>query len=509
MVWIATAEECRQLDRDAEAQGISVEQLMQEAGRAIAACVLEEFQGAKRIAVVCGKGNNGGDGLVAARLLAEREKDVSVLIAAGKEELNPNARRELDRLQEPGVTAFFTQDDPAKVNRILRKADLIVDALLGTGARGVPEGSIRSAIEAINAAGRAVLSVDIPSGVDCDSGATPGDAVIAKRTLTFGLPKPFLFQGEGTLLAGEWSVAPIGFPPKLLEAPRGSRLADPEEARSLLPKRTKASHKHAVGSVLIVAGSERMPGAAALCARAALRAGAGLVAVASVPSVCEAVAQQLPEAILIPLPEERGAISPDAAPVLTQRKERFQAAVVGPGLSLEPSVAESLRRLFEERTGWRYCLDADALTHVVGGVPLPTEQAVLTPHAGEMARLIGWDPARILHDRFGAVREAAGRTGKDVLLKGAYSLTTGHQQGVVVVNTSGNPGLASPGTGDVLAGLVGTLLTRLPSGAAAMAGAYWHGLAGDLCAAEIGPAGFLASELADMLPKARATIAAA
>ena len=474
---------------------------MHEAGRAVASCVLEHFPTAKKIAVVCGKGNNGGDGLVAARLLAERAKDVSVIVAAEPEELNDNARRELKRLKDPGVLTLFVSDDKGKAQRALQKADLVVDALLGTGARGAPEGAVFEAITAINTLGKPVVSVDIPSGVECNAGLVPGEAIRAKRTVTFGLPKPFLFQGEGMDRAGLWSVDPIGFTPQILKRETGSRLISIEEVRQLLPKRAKRTNKHKQGSVLIVAGSAKMPGAAVLAARGALRAGAGLVTVASAPSVCEVVSQNLPEAILLPLPDNAS----DAASLLLEKKERFQSAVFGPGLSTNEQAGELLSAVWKAEPNWRMAIDADALNCVARGVALPASDVVLTPHEGELARLLGSTSEDVAANRFDAARKGFEKFGKTLILKGAYSIVAGAGP-ALLVNPTGNPGLASPGTGDVLAGVLGALLTQQDSGNAAIAGVYWHGLAGDHCASEIGPEGFLASEVADRLPRARATI---
>jgi NAD(P)H-hydrate epimerase len=440
--------------------------------------------------------------------LAERAKDVTVMVCADLGDLNENAKRELDRLKDPGVVPIFAPSDGAKAHRALGKADLVVDALLGTGARGAPEGAVFDAITAMNALGKLVVAVDIPSGVDCDTGSIPGEAVWANRTVTLGLPKPFLFKGEGMDRVGKWTVESIGFPTVILDEERDARLIGAQEVKALLPKRAKQTNKHKQGSVLIVAGCEKMPGAAVLAAGGALRAGAGLVTVASVASVCEAVSKNLPEAILLQLPEVRGVISPDAADVILEKQDRFQSAVFGPGISTAEPVGHFLKRVWSEPLKWRMVLDADALNWIAKGISLPTTDVVLTPHEGEIARLLHISPEDVSLSRFKAARQAFENLGKTIVLKGAYSLIAGAGN-PLLVNPTGNPGLAAPGTGDVLSGVLGALLTRHESLRAAIAGVYWHGLAGDLCAKEIGPAGFLASEVADRLPKARATITSA
>ncbi len=490
------------MDRQAEAQGISIEALMHEAGRALAACVVEHYGHAKRIAVFCGKGNNGGDGFVAARLLAERQLQVDVRVAAAEKDLNPNAQREAERLREVGVTPHFGLTDAP----IDLRMDLVIDAVLGTGVKGAPAGAAASAIEAIGSADCPVLAADIPSGVDCDTGATPGIAVRADRTVTFGLPKPFLFQGSGMDLAGAWTVAPIGFPASLLEASRAARITTPSEARAWLPLRAKSAHKGSEGHVLIVAGNDRMPGAAVLCARAALRAGAGLVSVASSDVVCRVVAAHLPEAIFLALPDEDALLGPNSAQPLLAARRSFDAVVVGPGLGDWPEVGLFLEEWLP-KLKVPTVVDADALSLLAKGAFRPGGPTVLTPHPGEAGRLLGIETVDVQADRFQSADALARKFGAVALLKGAYTVAADGAT-PLRINPTGNPGMAAPGTGDVLAGVVGALLAKgLSPFAAASLGAYWHGLAGDLCAAEIGPAGFLASELADRLPRARATIA--
>jgi NAD(P)H-hydrate epimerase len=350
-----------------------------------------------------------------------------------------------------------------------------------------------------------VVSVDLPSGVSCDTGEELGDSVWAVRTVTFGLPKPFLFQGTGLEHAGHWTVADIGFPRELLEEPTDRKLVDADWVGCMLPERTRACHKGDNGTVLIVAGSRRYLGAAALAARGALRAGAGLVMVASVPSVCELVAAQVPETIHLPLPEIDGVISPEAADAVLEAARTADAAVFGPGLTSSEAAREFLSLVWPQ---WHRpcCIDADALNAVAHGVRLPDAECVLTPHPGEMGRLMRCSSAEIQADRFGVANKAAQAFGKSVLLKGAFSIVASEGE-PTLINGTGNPGMAAGGMGDVLSGIVGTLLAQsLPPYYAAACGAFWHGLAGDRCAHRIGSIGFTASEVANALPGARATI---
>jgi NAD(P)H-hydrate epimerase len=506
-MWIANAAQCRELDRTAmEEFGVPPVVLMERAGLAVFEVVRELLPEGGRVTVMCGKGNNGGDGLVVSRLAAEHGFHVECLVAASESELTADSRTQLAIARAQGVQPIFYDDC-----RWILKADclgcrdLVVDALLGTGAKGELKGPILESIRIINRSGVPVVSVDVPSGICTDTGGDLGESVWALRTVTFGLPKPYLFQGLGLEHAGYWTVADIGYPNILLQEPTDARLVSPEWVVSLLPERLRASHKGENGHILIVAGSRRMPGAASLAAMSALRAGAGLVTVAGVESVLHAVSANVPEAILLPLAESEGVLVPEAADELLERQHSFHAALFGPGLTHQQSVREFLSRVW---TQWETpsVIDADALNSVSEGVALPETECVLTPHPGEMSRLLHCSIAELQSDRFQTVHQAVQLLGKTVLLKGPYSII-GETDQPLMVNCTGNPGMASGGMGDVLGGVIATLLAQeLPPYCAATCGAYWHGLAGDLCASEIATFGYTASEVANALPKARAKL---
>lgn len=503
VMWIADADRSREIDRLArERFGIETDTLMERAGHAAFHALLGMLPARRRIAIVCGKGNNGGDGLVVARLARAQGLSVMCLVAAEEHELGVHASKQLLAARQAGVIPIFAGSPGWLAD--LRSVDLIVDALLGTGMRGEVQGPVREAILAIGAAGVPVLSVDVPSGIDCDTGAVQGVAVKATRTVTFGLPKPLFFQGAGVDLAGDWSVADIGFPAELLSEPTGVGLLDREWIASTLPTRQRSGHKGEHGRVLIVAGSLGMRGAAALSALGALAAGAGLVTVAAIPSVCDAVAVLVPEATLLPLADAEGTIAGESAVDVLQNQERFDAAVFGPGLTTAPGVRSFLAEVWSD---WRLpsCIDADALNLAAEGLALPEAARVLTPHPGEMARLVKSTTSDVQADRFGAARRLAIATPGAILLKGAYSLIASQGQ-PLWVNPTGNAGMGSGGMGDVLSGVVGALLAQgLGPEEAAACGAFWHGQAGDLC----GPHGFTASQLAAKLPEARAKIVSA
>lgn len=506
-MWIASAERCREIDRRAAVEfGLTPETLIERAGSAAQLVVQELLPEGGRIAIFCGKGNNGADGLALARFLKDQSASVDVLLASEPEELSTDAKLQHSKAMEAGVVS--NSPDSAKYRHVINtlgQYDLIVDALLGTAATGEVRGTIRDAILAINKSGVPVLALDVPSGIETDTGQELGESIWALKTITFGLPKPCFFQGTGLEHAGYWDVEQIGFPTELLDEETGIWLSKQEFVRHCLPERHRGGHKGDHGSVLIVAGSKNMPGAAVLAAKAALRSGAGLVTVASIPSVLETVAAHLPEALLLHLPERFGAISPEAAKHLIEYQPRVDSAVFGPGLTTSESVLNLLADVWPRWT-IPTVIDADALNAVAEGVPLPACPHLMTPHPGEAARLLKLSTAEVQADRFDAVRMLVNRYGDSVILKGAYSLvaTPGCS---IVVNPTGNEGMGSGGMGDVLSGVLGTLLAQdLPPRCSAVCGTYWHGLAGDLCAAGLGSFGYLASEVADALPLARAKI---
>lgn len=509
-VWIADRERSRAIDHSATADhGVPVRTLMENAGSAVFEAAAEMLREGGRLAVLCGKGNNGGDGFACARLAHEHGYSVQCLVAAKPGELRGQADEQRNLAHRAGVPcAFLGSKEYEDGLGGLDGFELIVDALLGIGVQGEVQGPVLAAIQAINASDTLVVAVDVPSGIDCDTGAELGDAVWALRTVTFGLPKPCLFQAEGLEKCGFWSLADIGFPEALLAEPTDARLVDAAWVGEQFPERLRGSHKGHNGAVLIVAGSVEMPGAAVLVARAALRSGAGYVGVAGIPSVLEVVARHVPEAVLRVLPEVGGAIGDQAAAMLLAEQERWDAMIVGPGLSMRGTIPSFLAELLPN---WRRpaCIDADALNAVAGGCALPPGPCVLTPHPGELGRLLGTSAADVQRERFGTARHAALHFGQTVLLKGAHSLVaeTGEP---LWVNRTGNAGMAVAGMGDVLSGVVGTLLAQgLEPGPAAACAMYWHGLAGDLCAQDIGPQGYTAMEVADNLARVRATIVSA
>ncbi|MBX3115244.1 MAG: NAD(P)H-hydrate dehydratase [Fimbriimonadaceae bacterium] len=504
-MWIANQLQCQGIDRRATAEfGISSQELMERAGEAVYAEVLRINPEKPWLGIVCGRGNNGGDGLVVARH-ASRAYKVLCIVAVPEFELNENCSHQLKLAREAGIEPVFSDHaDFREALSNLKYQSVIVDVLLGTGAHGSVLGPQRDAITAINESSAIVLAVDVPSGIETDTGRSLGVHVIANKTISFGLPKPCFFQSDGLEACGDWVIADIGFPRVLLGQPTKAQMIG-SDISALFPSRSKSAHKGSNGHLLIVAGSNQMPGAAVLATKAALHSGIGLVTIASTEKVCQAVSNHCPEALLLPLPENEGVIAPLASRVLSEAQAKFSAAVFGPGLTQGEPIQELLAELW---AGWKIpaVIDADALNIVSQGVALPKSPCVLTPHPGEMARLLEIQTSEVQANRFETVTKAVKRFNQTVLLKGAYTMI-GHADEPINVNPTGNPGMATGGMGDVLSGVIGTLLAQgLEPNDAAILGAYWHGLAGDLCAQEIGKVGFTASEVASYLPRARAKI---
>lgn len=487
--------------------GMAATVLMERAGLAVFDAIAGMMPGKGSIGVLCGKGNNGGDGFVVARVAAQRGYRVEVIVASREDELREEAYQQMLQARAQGINPIYHGDERWQHKlRCLACKDLLVDALLGTGTEGLVRGPILECIQAINRSGVRVVSVDVPSGIHTDTGEELNDSVWATRTVTFGHPKPFLFQGLGLERAGQWVVADIGYPPKLLRECTGVLFLECRWCAAVLPERMRSAHKYSIGHVLVVAGSRTMRGAAVLAAMGAMRAGAGMVTVASVPEVLDAVAAQVPEALLMPLPSANGVVDPSAAELLTAKQDRWHSALFGPGLTQEEPAREMLRSTWAHWTK-PCCIDADALGAVAAGVPLPAGPVALTPHPGEMSRLMQSSVAEVQSSRMEVVRSAVDRYGRAVLLKGPFSVLAAPME-PVLVNSTGNPGMASAGMGDVLGGMAAALLAQDLSPYHALGAAmYWHGLAGDMCAQEWGDVGFTASDVAHALPRARAKLA--
>ena len=516
MLPVFTAEAMRELDRRAVTElGIASGMLMENAGRAAAAAIVEFAGGrrarGRRVAIVCGKGGNGGDGFVVAGELARRGLKPLVLLAVPVGEIGGDAGDKLTALRRRRVRPVVIEDDSAAA-RALGEADLVVDALLGTGSRGAPAGLVARLIERINASGRPVVALDIPSGLPADGEAPSGAAVRAALTITFAGLKRGLVMGPGVDLAGRVRVVPIGIPEREVLRDVRTFVLEAADVAGDFPTRAREAHKGTYGHLLIVAGSAGKTGAAALAARAALRSGAGLVTAATPASQQPILASLLLEAMTEPLPETEGrTIALTAAAVVTALAESRDALALGPGLGRDAETAEAVRRLTRDLRK-PMAIDADGLTALAGHLDVLTHAVAprcLTPHPGEMARLLGVTTGEVQRDRIKAASELATRHHVHVVLKGATSVLAA-PDGRVVLNPTGNPGMASGGTGDVLTGVVGAFLARgMDPGIALQSAVYLHGLAGDLAAARVGQESLVAGDVIDALPKAFAELAGA
>ena len=507
----------REVDRWAiEEQGVSGLSLMERAGAGVARAV-ERVAGSGPVAVVCGKGNNGGDGLVVARLLRDADRHVEVYCAAPPEEFTGDARANLQRL--PGdaplrLDASPWDRDPPGGDRApgsehtaaLTGASLVVDAILGTGFQGEPRGEARQAIEAINATDAPIVSVDVPSGVDASTGEVSGAAVTAQVTVTLHAAKPGLWIRPGKAHAGEIERLDIGVPRGApLDASIGLIEASVLE---LLPRRLASATKFTSGHVLVAGGSRGLTGAPQMTAMAAMRAGAGYVT-ACVPSSLQAiVAGATPELMTRGMAEAEGAMATTAVAGVLEASERGGALALGPGLGRSDG-AFTFARLLAQDANVALVLDADALNaHAgeLGSLASRLAPTVLTPHAGELGRLLGLDSHEIERARLEHVREAARQAGAVVVLKGDDTLVA-DPSGMVAVSPGGSPALASAGTGDVLTGVIAALLAQgLEPFAAAAAGVWLHAEAGRRAAARIGSAeGVIASDVIAALPASRGT----
>jgi hydroxyethylthiazole kinase-like uncharacterized protein yjeF len=508
---VFTVEEMRRVDQRAIRDlGIPGATLMENAGRGAAACIQAALpdlglpRRGVRVAVVCGKGGNGGDGFVVARWLKRAGHRVDVLLLGSPLDLKGDPALKLQEMQRRGLRARVVQDD-AGLARALTAAQLVVDAMLGTGSRGAPTPPLAAAIERINASGRPVVALDIPSGLLTDGEALASPAVHAVLTPTFAGLKRGLVAGPGVALAGRVVVVDIGVPRAEVERGITTFLTEPADIVRHFPARGRETHKGSYGHLLVVAGSVGKTGAAALAARAAMRAGAGLVTVATAASAQPIVASLLLEAMTEPVAETAArTIGLKARARLNDLAAQRDAVALGPGLGLDEETQALARDLVFE-CARPMVVDADALTALSGHLDrLRSAPAgrCLTPHPGEMARMLGVSIAEVQRDRVAAVRQFATAWQTPLVLKGATSVI-GAPDGTVLLNPTGNPGMASGGTGDVLSGVLGAFLARgLEGTTALMAAVYLHGLSGDVAAERVGQESLVASDVIDALPEA-------
>ncbi|PYM91589.1 MAG: bifunctional ADP-dependent NAD(P)H-hydrate dehydratase/NAD(P)H-hydrate epimerase [Candidatus Rokuibacteriota bacterium] len=511
MQGVFTAEEMRRLDRRAITElGIPGATLMENAGRGAADAIAAALPGlgaplrGARVVVVCGKGGNAGDGFVVARWLKRHGARPSVVLAFPPAEIGGDAGQKLAELRRAGIRPIQLEDDAAAAAQLSR-AHVVVDALLGTGSRGAPEGTVARAIALINRSARPVVALDIPSGISADGGAHQGVAVHAVMTLTFAGLKRGLVTGPGASLAGRVKVIPIGVPDAEVARTVTTFLLERSDVRRHFPPRPRGAHKGTYGHLLLVAGSLGKTGAAALGALAAMRCGGGLVTVATPLSQQPIVASLVVEAMTEPLPETAArTLGLKAREVVAELAASRDAVAIGSGIGLDAETQQVARSLVAELRKV-LAVDADGLTalarHLETLRAAPAARC-LTPHPGEMARMLEISVADVERDRIECVRSFATRHGAHVVLKGAGSVI-GAPDGRVFVNPTGNPGMASGGAGDVLTGMLGAFLARgIEPGAALQASVYLHGSAGDIAAERVGEESLIARDVIAAIPEA-------
>lgn len=503
---VATAEQMRDFDRRAVDEfGVPGIVLMENAGRHVAQTV-QDLLGSvagKRVTVVAGRGNNGGDGFVAARHLRDAGADVATFLLADQDEVKGDAKIHLDILLK-SRQPVKSNPSVSHMESALIHSDVIVDAIFGTGLHDEIKGPAADAIRAINTSHRPVVAVDIPSGVDANTGHIWGVCVKADYTVTFALPKIGLYEYPGAAYVGEVIVGDIGIPSQLYDE-INIELSNDKWIADRLPRRFPDAHKGTFGTALVIAGSSGFTGAAAMASEAALRAGAGLSVVAVPQSLQDIMAIKLSEVMTRGLPEtDARSVSAQALDLALDQSTKATALVLGCGLGTHPDTCEFVQR-FVQRLAKPMVVDADGLNCLAENIKVlegTHDELIITPHPGEMARLLVTNTGAIQSNRMAVAREAASRFHCIVVLKGARTLIA-EPNGRVFINPTGNVGMATGGTGDVLAGTIGGFLAQGMSPLdAAVCGTYVHGKAGDIAAAKLGTAGMIAGDLLRTLPKA-------
>lgn len=507
---VATTQEMREIDRKTiEEYGIPGVVLMENAGAAVVRCMEKEMKSlaGKRFSVLCGRGNNGGDGFVVARYLANAGARVKVFLFSGEKETTGDAAVHLDVLLQMGVDILEIAGDRDwdRLKVAMSFSECLVDALLGTGFHGELSPIFAQAVATMNESGKPIFAVDVPSGVQASDGAVFQDAVRATWTVTFGLPKPGLLQYPGAEYAGKIFIDPIGIPAALLhDQAIKQNILQAGEVRTKIPLRPANYHKGKCGWALILAGAEGYTGAAALAATGALRAGAGRVTLGVAERIYGILAEKLTEVMVQPLLNgDGGVLSMDSLEGIQELAEKADVLALGPGMGRAPVTMGLVRELIKT-SPLPLVIDADAL-HVIAKEPdlfaSCAVPPVLTPHPGEMAAMTGLGVKEIQENRLEIAKKFAAEWNSILVLKGAATVVA-LPDGEIYINTTGNAGMATGGTGDVLTGMIAAFIAQgCSSRDAALLGVYLHGLAGDLVAKNH-VIGMTAGEVATAIPAA-------
>lgn len=481
--------------------------LMENAARGLVDQIEKSFAPVtgKRVTIIAGRGNNGGDGLAAARHLRMRGAQVALFLFSEAAGISGDAKVSLDIWTETEGELYaegnFTEE---ALRQDLQASDFVIDAFLGTGLSKPVSGDHARWIEIVNACSKTIVAVDIPSGISSDQGHILGSAIKANATITMALPKRGHFMQDGLTHCGSLSVVDIGFPKAMMDqADLKVSLITPDDVTGMLPGREKGVHKGTMGHLMVIAGSLGKQGAPQMTALAALRSGAGLVTLALPKSIEKGVSLQTMELMSVPLPEsESGSIALSAEKGLIEAIEGKRVVAIGPGLSQDPETQELIKRLIVT-VSVPLVIDADGINALATDLSILKQKkgpVILTPHPGEMGRLIGLSAEAVQKDRFNIAAQFAKEWDVILVLKGAHSIIS-LPGGLLWVNNTGNPGMATAGIGDALTGIIaGCIAQGLSPQDAAILGVYLHGLAGDLAAMKRGEAGLITSDLIDQIP---------
>lgn len=505
---VVTAHTMQEIDKQAIKDcGVFGLELMENAGRSCVDEIIAEFGSSGCCVVMAGKGNNGGDGYVIARLLSQRGWNVKVLVVAPREQITGDAAINLEKLPVATVTHCTREGQLSALHmEEIFEADVIVDALLGTGLRSNISGIYLEAVDLMNASGRPAVAVDIPSGIHGTTGRVLGDAVRAFMTVTFACAKLGHVLYPGAEHTGRLVVADIGIPPKLMESVPGYDFLNSNTVRPMLRRRDRQAHKGHFGHCLIIAGSAGKTGAAALAANSAVRAGSGLVTLAAAESIHAVLEIKTTEAMTVPLPDSgSGYLSSLAFPEIEKLLAGKAAVALGPGLDCRPGTYALVQKLVET-VALPMVIDADGLNALAEDITVlkrkKSQQIILTPHPGEMSRLLGTSIPDVEAIRISVAQEFARDHDIYLVLKGARTIIAS-PAGKAAINGSGNPGMASGGVGDVLTGVIASLVGQgYEAWDACRLGVFIHGFAADLVAEEKGEIGMNASDILEKLPYA-------
>ncbi len=508
---VVTADQMKRLDRRTiHERGIPGIVLMENAGRGATEAILRRFPNLplKRVAIIAGRGNNGGDAFVIARQLINRKTRVNIFLLAGKKTIGGDAKTNLDILTKGGIEVMelATLGEFEAIRDDLISHDLFIEGILGTGIDSEVKGYYGEVISTLNATGKPIVAIDIPSGLDATCGKPLGICIKAAFTPTFGLPKVGQLIHPGVGFVGELEVIDIGIPMDLIEGEDiRSHLIQYEYVQGLLAaSRSPDTHKGDYGHLLVLSGAVGKTGAATMACSAAMRIGAGLVTLGIPRSLNEIMEVKLTETMTMPLPEtESRTIGLDAFHEIVEKSQGMQALIMGPGISTVNETGQLVRKLVKALS-IPMVIDADALTalsfepEILKDIESPM---ILTPHPGEMARLTGLSSKAIQEDRVEISRNFASEYGVYLVLKGSRTIIA-QPNGNIHINPSGNPGMASGGTGDILTGMIGGLVCQgFPPSSAAIAATYIHGLAGDLVANEKGEMALIATDILEKIPQ--------